>query len=132
MKPMEAYVKKWYDALEEGRIMGMKCKRCGAYEFPPVPVCNSCSGTDLEWVEMKGEGEMVSFSATTLVDPVFAEYGPTLNAVVQLVEGPTFISWLVGSSIGQENEIYRKLPALVKMEIHKREKYKYPVFRIAE
>lgn len=132
MKPMEPYVKKWYDYLDAGKLMGMKCKHCGSYEFPPVPVCNSCSGTDLEWAEMSGEGKLVSFSANILVDPPFAEYGPTLQGVIQLSEGPTFISWIVGTGLDQEADLFQKLPVAVKMEIQARDKYKYPVFRIVK
>ncbi len=132
MKPMEAYVKKWYDFLASGKLMGTRCKRCGSYEFPPVPVCNCCSGTDMEWAEISGNGKMVSFSANILVDPPFAEYGPTVNAIVQLSEGPTFISWLVGTGLEKQPELFLKLPVDVKMEVQKRDKYCYPVFRVVE
>lgn len=131
MKPMEAYVKKWYDFLETGRIMGMKCKHCGSYEFPPVPVCNNCCSTDLEWVEMDGRGQMVSISANVMVDPIFAEYGQKVVALVKLSEGPTFISWLEGVGLDQQGELFKQLPIPVKLEVQKRDKYSYPVFRIA-
>ena len=132
MKPMEAYVKKWYDALDNGKLMGMKCNRCGAYEFPPVPVCNNCSSTDLEWAEMSGFGEMVSFDFTFQLTPNFAPYQSTYHAMVKLDEGPTIISWLVGVEPGKFDELFEKQPLKVKMEAQKREKYSYPVFRIVE
>ena len=59
---MEPIVKKWYDGLNEGKLLGLKCKRCGTVEFPPFPVCNTCSCTDLEWIEISGEGMMDSFA----------------------------------------------------------------------
>ncbi len=132
MITMEPYVKKWYDGLEGGKVMGVKCKRCGSYEFPPVPVCNNCSGKEMEWVEMSGEGKMVSFSANLIVDAPFIEFGQTIVAIVQLKEGPHFISPLVGTGIDQQAELFDKLPVSVKMEIQPRTNYKYPVFRIAE
>ena len=132
MKTMEAYVKKWYDFMDSGRIMGMRCKNCGAFEFPPVPVCNACCSTDVEWVEMSGKGTIVSLSADIIVDPVYAEYGQQAVGLVQLAEGPTFISWLEGVGVDQIDSLFEKLPIPVKMIIQKREKYSFPVFKIAD
>jgi uncharacterized protein len=130
MKPMEPFVKKWYDYLETGKIMGTRCKKCGAYEFPPLPVCNTCCSTDLEWVEMDDHGEMIAFSADIIVNPIFEKYGQKLFALVKLSAGPTFVSWLLGTGLDQQEELFKKLPIPVKMEIQKRDKYSYPVFKI--
>ena len=46
LKPI---VKTYYDALEEGTILGRKCTRCGHIEFPPYLCCNECGGLDTEW-----------------------------------------------------------------------------------
>jgi len=132
MIKMEPSVKKWYDFLENGKIMGMRCKRCGAYEFPPVPVCNHCSSTDLEWVEMSGSGKLVSFTAMLMVDPPFANFGPQICGYVKLKEGPTFISWLVGTGLEEQAELYDRMPVDVIAEIQQRDKYKFPVFRISQ
>lgn len=132
MITMQPYVKKWYDFLDEGKFMGTRCKRCGSYEFPPLPICNSCSSTDMEWVEMSGVGKMVSFSANFIVDPPFADFGPSLHAVVELAEGPTFISWILGVDFEQQAELFEKLPLDVKMVVHTRGKYKYPVFELVK
>ena len=43
LKPI---VKTFYDALEEGTILGRKCLRCGHIEFPPFLCCNACGGLD--------------------------------------------------------------------------------------
>ena len=32
---MERIVKTYYDALEEGKVLGRKCLSCGHIEFPP-------------------------------------------------------------------------------------------------
>ena len=49
LKPI---VKTYYDALEEGTILGRKCTRCGHIEFPPYLCCNECGGLDTEWVDL--------------------------------------------------------------------------------
>ena len=49
LKPI---TKTYYDALEEGTILGRKCVRCGHIEFPPYLCCNECGGLDTEWVDL--------------------------------------------------------------------------------
>ncbi|MBR1659612.1 MAG: acyl carrier protein [Oscillospiraceae bacterium] len=49
LKPI---VKTYYDALEEGTILGRKCQRCGHVEFPPFLCCNTCGCLDTEWVDL--------------------------------------------------------------------------------
>ena len=129
---MQAYVKNWYDRLSEGNIAGVKCKRCGAVEFPPVAVCNDCSGYDLDWVETSGRATMISLSASQRMDEPFAQYGPQLHAVAQLEEGPTFISWLIDVDPTRLEELSARLPLPVTLDVHHRADYSYPVFRLAD
>lgn len=49
LKPI---IKTYYDALEEGTILGRKCQRCGHVEFPPFLCCNNCGCLDTEWVDL--------------------------------------------------------------------------------
>lgn len=49
---MEPIVKKYYDGLEKGKILGRRCKKCGHIEFPPYLCCNTCGCLDTEWVTM--------------------------------------------------------------------------------
>ena len=49
---LEPIVKTYYDALEEGDILGRKCTRCGHIEFPPYLCCNSCGCLDTKWVNL--------------------------------------------------------------------------------
>ena len=49
---LEPIVKTFYDALEEGIILGRKCTRCGHIEFPPYLCCNACGCLDTEWVDL--------------------------------------------------------------------------------
>ena len=57
---LEKVVQKFYESLEEGKILGRKCPACGAVEFPPVYACNTCGNLETEWVEISGKGVMKS------------------------------------------------------------------------
>ena len=49
---LERIVKTYYDALEEGKVLGRKCPACGHIEFPPYLACNECGNLDTEWVDL--------------------------------------------------------------------------------
>ena len=49
---LERIVKTYYDALEEGKVLGRKCPACGHVEFPPYLACNECGNLDTEWVDL--------------------------------------------------------------------------------
>ena len=48
--------------LEQGKVMGTKCKKCGTVHFPPRADCAECLSSEKEWFEVSGTGELVSFS----------------------------------------------------------------------
>ncbi len=45
---LEKVVEHYYEALEEGKILGRKCPVCGNVEFPPVYACNKCGNYETE------------------------------------------------------------------------------------
>ena len=57
------------DYLEKGELRGTKCNVCGRVFFPPRADCSWCMSKDVEWVEIKGEGTVVSYTKVN--------YGPT-------------------------------------------------------
>ena len=48
--------------LEEGKVMGTRCKDCGATFFPPRADCSQCLQSNMDWFEISGTGKLVSFS----------------------------------------------------------------------
>jgi len=58
---MQPVTKMWYDYLNDGKLMGLKCEHCGTMEFPPVPVCSACGKHDMEWAEISGEAKLISY-----------------------------------------------------------------------
>jgi hypothetical protein len=78
--------------LNEEKLMGSRCKRCGALFTPPRPICIKCYGNEMEWVEMKGEGKLAAFTCTAVGPPFMIEEGydrkhPYCSGVVKLEEG---------------------------------------------
>lgn len=50
------------DYLEQGKVEGTKCKKCGAVFFPPRADCYKCFSSDMEWFEVSDPGKLLSFT----------------------------------------------------------------------
>ena len=78
--------------LNEEKLMGSRCRKCGEHFVPPRPMCTHCYSTDLEWVEVKGNGRLVAFTCITIAPPFMMAQGydrkhPYISGVVELAEG---------------------------------------------
>jgi uncharacterized OB-fold protein len=78
--------------LNERKIMGSRCKACGALALPPRPICTACHSNDLEWVEFKGKGKLCALTSIVVAPPAMAREGfgrdnPYVVGVVELDEG---------------------------------------------
>ena len=78
--------------LNEEKLMGSKCQKCGALYAPPRPICIKCRGTEMQWIEMKGEGQLTAFTCIAVGPPFMMEEGydrknPYISGVVELEEG---------------------------------------------
>ncbi len=78
--------------LNEEKLMGSKCQRCGALYTPPRPICIKCHGAEMQWVEMKGRGKLAAFTCIAVGPPFMIEEGydrkhPYISGVVELEEG---------------------------------------------
>ena len=87
--------------LREGKIMGSKCKKCGALALPPRPICVSCFGSQMEWVPFTGDGKLVAFTTIVVVPPAMAQEGfgrnhPYITGVVELREGVKIVARITG------------------------------------
>ena len=50
------------DYLENGKVMGTRCKDCGKAFFPPRSDCYQCLPGEMEWFEVSGTGKLVTYS----------------------------------------------------------------------
>lgn len=55
-------VNDFVDHLEQGRVMGTRCKDCGSMFFPPRADCYRCMADNMEWFEVSGTGKLITFS----------------------------------------------------------------------
>ncbi|UCF57706.1 MAG: Zn-ribbon domain-containing OB-fold protein [Deltaproteobacteria bacterium] len=55
-------VNDFIDYLDQGKVMGSRCKDCGLVFFPPRADCYQCLASNMEWFEVAGTGKLVSYS----------------------------------------------------------------------
>ena len=129
---LERLVKTYYEALEEGKVLGRKCQVCGNVEWPPVYACNACGAMETEWCEMSGKGEIVQLIIPTAMSlkPAYKHLEPYAYAWVKTAEGPERNVMIRG--ITRQNAAYVRahLPYPVHMDIVQMNGYKTCVFAI--
>ena len=87
--------------LKEERLMGSRCKQCGALFVPPRPFCLKCHGGEMEWVETSGGGKLAAFTSIAVCPPHMVKEGynrscPYVSGVVELDEGPRVVARIEG------------------------------------
>lgn len=96
--------------LNEDRIMGSRCKKCSALALPPRPICVSCYGSEMEWVEFKGRGKLAAFTSIVVAPPFMAKEGwgrdnPYIVGVVELEEGVKAVARINGVDVKNPDQI---------------------------
>ena len=129
---IEPITREWYRSVGDGKFKGMRCKKCGHVEFPPVPVCNECGSYDTEWFEMSGKGTLVSCSVDTMPRVGFEQWGPLVSGFVHFDEGPDFVLWVVELSEEEKEGLFDMLPAPVEVTFLDHGEYRYPAVRLAK
>jgi len=95
-------IAKFWDELENGKVLGTKCKKCGQKYFPPTVDCSECLSSDMEWIDLTGEeGEIETFTHVIVRPPSFAEHETYTVAVAKLKQGVKVLAWLTGVKLGQ-------------------------------
>ncbi len=120
---LEKIVEKFYLSLEEGKIMGRKCPKCGHVEFPPVYACNECGNYETEWVELSGKAKLHSIvlPAALSSKPEYKKMGKFAYGEVEIEEGTRLNAVVRGISKKNRDELTAKLPLNIHASIIDRE-----------
>ena len=75
-------VNDFIDYLEQDKVMGTRCKKCGLSFFPPRADCHQCLTGDMEWFETSGTGKLVTYSKLEYAPVGFGEDLPYAIALL--------------------------------------------------
>lgn len=102
----DAKVGKFAEGLSQGKILHTQCRNCGALYYPPQHDCPKCMKSEMDWKELEGAGELVSFTSIHIPPEHFAlnlesqapfssyEYRPAPIGIVKLDNGRQVMGWI--------------------------------------
>ena len=143
MYTLRPILKTYYDALEEGKVLGLKCNECGSVVWRPLPTCQTCGGTDLDWYDLGDEAlvdEIIIDDTSLTLDYTFTKANqyfvnkdePYCICVGHFKEGTVFHGALYGVTSDNVDELKASLPVTAKVEFMEMDGgFKSVGFRIA-
>jgi uncharacterized OB-fold protein len=89
----------FWAATREQRLVIQRCRDCDGFVWYPRACCPSCLSERLDWREVSGAGTVYSVSVHYRApSPELADGVPYAVALVDLDEGPRFLTNVVGCS----------------------------------
>ncbi|MEM2870053.1 MAG: Zn-ribbon domain-containing OB-fold protein [Thermoplasmata archaeon] len=85
--------------LKEGRIMGTRCRGCGAVTFPPRADCAECMSPEFEFVPYSGKARLVTFTQISAAPTGFEDIAPYTIGLADLPEGGRVLAWVSGIDV---------------------------------
>lgn len=87
---------RFWDGLKDGKILATKCRVCGRLYFPPTADCRACYSSEIDWVELSGEGVLVAYTHVAVRPVSFQQEQPYTVGIAELKEGVKALAWLEG------------------------------------
>ena len=87
--------------LEQGKVMATKCQKCGAAYFPPKMDCPKCMDSDVEWLEIKADGKLATYTVVNYGPTGFEDDAPYILAIAEF--GGNRILGRLSRDISQDN-----------------------------
>ncbi|MCE4624300.1 MAG: Zn-ribbon domain-containing OB-fold protein [Desulfurococcales archaeon] len=117
-------IRKFFEALSEGKLLATKCKKSGQILFPPQAFCPDPED-EIEWVELPKEGELLTWTVIYTKPYSFGHYPDYTVGIARLTNGVQVLAWV------RETDP-KKLRAgmKVKIEIVKRQPENYLTYEI--
>lgn len=105
--------KHYYDGLDKGKFLALKCTKCGHIEFPPYPACNCCGHVGNEWIDISDADvvihEIYSISPMMTIGD-FMPYAPLFSCEASMEGGIEFTCLIFGVTKKNYKEIREQIP----------------------
>ena len=128
MFELRPILKTYYDAIEDGKVLGMKCDGCGDVAWPPLPTCQACGSYHVEWIEMGDEAiiDEIRFEDSSVggdytfrkANDYFVDKEPYCISIGHFAGGThQFHAALYGVDETRLDELTAQLPLTAKVEL---------------
>lgn len=111
-------VDQFYAYIGQRRLMAVRCNACDAVFLPPRGRCGKCGSLDVEWTQLKGTGELQTYTVIHVAPPEFQPLTPYAVGIVRLDEGPQLFGMIRDA---QHEALKRGLRLKLSFEEQKRE-----------
>lgn len=113
------FLERYYRGLEEGKVFGTVCLRCGYKQYPPRSYCVKCRSKDVDFYELPKTGKLLTFTEVRVKPQTHSHYPDYIVGVVE-VDGVKVVGHVDAKfeDIRPEQE--------VKIEVERREGDEYP------
>lgn len=92
----------FWEGCRVDRLLLQRCSPCGHLRYPISTICPRCLSTAYRWDQMSGRGSVYSFAVFQhAYNDGWRDAVPYAVALVELDEGPTMISNIVGVELEQ-------------------------------
>ena len=89
-----AKVQKFFEGLKEGKIYMTQCKNCGEKFFPPQADCPKCLESNMNWIPLSGEGQLLTCTTIFVKPSTYTHYRDYVVGISQMKEGVRVLAWL--------------------------------------
>jgi uncharacterized protein len=98
LAPADCDTRGWWDATRRHELVVQRCDSCGHAQHYPRAICTTCGGSELSLQLTQGRGEVETFTVVHRApNPAFT--APYTVAFVRLLEGPVFMTNIVGCAV---------------------------------
>ena len=94
-------VTEFADHLKDGRIMGSRCKKCGAISFPPRADCAECMHDEFEFFEVSGKATLHTYTKIAAAPIGFEDLVPYIVGLADMEETGRIVAW-IGDTVTEE------------------------------
>jgi uncharacterized OB-fold protein len=87
-----------WESISEDAMKLQECGHCGAFRYPPGPVCEQCLSPHYDWTPIAGTGRVLSW-ATFHKQYLPAYPAPHTVVAAQLAEGPLMVAFVPADQV---------------------------------
>jgi len=90
-----AKLRQFWEGLENGKVYASRCRKCANLTFPPTADCSLCLSAEMEMVDVKGDGEIETFTHILIRPASFQNHPPYAVAIAKMNSGIKVLAWVI-------------------------------------
>jgi len=118
-------IRRFFEALAEGKVLATRCKETGTIYFPPQLDCPEAPDSEVEWVEMPREGELLTWTVINTKPYTFSHYDDYIVGVARMSNGVNVLAW-----VRERDPSKLRVGMKVRLEVVKREPEGYYTYEL--